>query len=174
MKTRTINVYSFNELSPDARLTAKRKHEEVFGYAWGRDAIKSLEALANHFGAKLRDYSIDWSGSYSHSYAKFAAPEMAADDIAARLARLGSFNPKTGKGLGDCVLTGFCADEDAIDGFRAAWIAGERDLDRLLNAAFVTWLAAARADYAAGYDDDAFAEMSDANGWEYHANGTIA
>ena len=174
MKTKTYNVYTFAELSAAAKQRAKNKHAEIFGYSWADEALDSLKALAVHFGGKLSRYEIDWFNG-SRSSASFAMPAdvYGGDEIAAMLAALGSFDPVTLKGHGHCKLTGYCADESAIDGFRKAWHDGERSLDALMQAAFETWLADAQADCAAQYEDDQFAETSEANGWEYDENGNL-
>lgn len=168
MKTATITLYSFSELSPKAKARAKYDHAEAFGFSLADDYLESLKVLAGHFNGKLADYSV----SPSYSFATFDMPEdMSEDGIAAKMAELGTFNAETFKGNGDCVLTGFCADESAIDGFRAAWSKGERDLSRLMGAAFRSWLKDALADYAGQMEDDAFAETCEANGWLFLESG---
>lgn len=132
--------------------------------------MSSLNTLAYHFGGVVSDYSIDWFGG-SHSYAKFRMPELDKAEIAARLAELGSYNPETLKGDGECKLTGFCADDDAIDGFRIAFAEGEADLEKLMQAAFDSWLKAAQADCEDQYSDEQFGETCDANEYEFYENG---
>ena len=61
MKTRTINVYSFQELSDEAQEHAIdhfRNSDE--GYFWGDECIKSIEGFLKHFGGRVTNYSIDW------------------------------------------------------------------------------------------------------------------
>jgi hypothetical protein len=61
-------------------------------------------------------------------------------------------------------LTGYCADENAIDGFRKAWHAGERDLEKLMDAAFDSWLADAQADAQWQMKDEQVDESITADG----------
>lgn len=173
MKTKTIKIYTFSELSPAAKDRAKYDARSFLGYSFADDALASLNALAGHFGARLKDYSIDWFNS-TYSSAEFDTPDMEPEEIERRLKKLGEFNPKTGKGLGDCKLTGYCADEDAIDGFRLAWRQGERDLNKLLQEAFTSWLSAAQDDADGQYTDEAFGEFCDANGLEFTEDGRPA
>lgn len=147
----TINVYKFSELSDKAKQRAKDLASANIGYAWADEAMSSLNTLAYHFGGVVSDYSIDWFGG-SHSYAKFRMPELDKAEIAARLAELGSYNPETLKGDGECKLTGFCADDDAIDGFRIAFAEGEADCEDQ-------------------YSDEQFGETCDANEYEFYENG---
>jgi hypothetical protein len=173
MKTRAVNIYTFAELSPKAKERAKIDFGAHNGYCFAEDAFASLKALAEHFEGKLKGYSVDFFNT-SHSTASFDMPEMDRDTIAAKLAELGTYNAETLRGNGDCVLTGYCADEDAIDGFRIAFKGGESDLGKLMQAGFETWLKAAQSDAEAQYTDENFGEFADANGYEYFEDGSMA
>jgi hypothetical protein len=171
---KTITVYRFNELPANAKQKAKDNYAESFGYAWAKEAITSLKKLADHFDGKVADYSIDFFRC-GPSTASFSMPnDMDADDIASRLDSLGTYNRETLKGHGDCKLTGYCADEDAIDGFRKPFHEGERDLPKLMHAAFKSWLQAAQDDCESQYSDDAFSEHADANEYEYEQHGRMS
>lgn len=170
--TETFPIYRFSELSESAKQRAKDEHANLFGYAWADDSLMSIQALAKYFGGKLSDYSIDYFNA-SYSSLSFKMPEMEAEAIEAGLSQLGSFDPETLKGLGDCVLTGFCMDESAIDGFRAAWNDGERDLEKLMEAAGESWLEAVHDDCADQYSDATFEDFCEANDYEFLENGTF-
>lgn len=171
-KNITIKILTFDELSDDAKQHARDKYAELFGYHFADEAIASLKALAEHFSGRVKDYSLDWFDN-SPSSAAFDMPELKESEIAERLAKLGSYNETTLRGNGDCVLTGYCSDEDAIDGFRQAWHAGERDLSKLMQAAFRTWLKAAQADCRDFYSNEQFSEHADANGYEFTESGVF-
>ena len=171
MRTIPLTLYRFDELPSDkAKQRAVDDYAALFGYTWADEAIDSLRKLAEHFGGKMADYSIDYF-KCSYSSATFGMPDLEPDEIERLLARLGGFNPETLRGLGDCVLTGYCADESAIDGFRQAFHRGERDLSKLMASAFDSWLEDAQADCASFYSFEQFAEHSDANDYEYTASG---
>lgn len=171
MRTIEIKVYEFCELSEEAKDVARSDYRERFSeYPFAADAFKSLKALAAHFGGKVSDYSVDFGG-YSHSWVSFKMPEMEEHEIKDALFRLGSFNPATFLGCGDCVLTGYCADEDAIDGLRKAWFQGERDLEKLMQAAFSSWLKACQGDYVALFEDEDIDERIESNGLEFTGDG---
>jgi len=173
MRTIEIAILKFDELDPPAKQRAKDAYAEANGYHGAEDYLASLKALAEHFGGKLTTYDIDFFGG-TRSSADFDMPEMSGAEIRRRLKTLGSYNRRTGKGLGDCKLTGYCADEDAIDGFRIAFRQGERDLAALMEAAYDTWLEHAQADCAGFFEDDQFSEHCDANGYEFVASGKRA
>ena len=171
MRTKQIRVYRFAELSDEAKERAKQEYASACGYSWSTEALDSLKALARHFGGELSDWSIDWFGGPSS--ASFDMPEMDRDEIAAELAKLGEYNPETLKGIGDCKLTGYCADESAIDGFRVAFVAGESDLVALMDAAFDAWIKDAQSDCKWQFSDEAFGEHCDANGYEFDERGEL-
>jgi hypothetical protein len=174
MKTKTINVYTFAELSPKAKDKVRYQYEiDLGGANWyrGDEYISSLKALTRFFDGVLRDYELDWSGD-GHSYATFDMPELDEKEIRERLASLGSYNKHTLKGKGDCKLTGMGCDEDAIDGFRRAFIKnGEQDLESLMQEAYKTWMEAAKAEYAWDFSDEGLKENCDANGDEFTEDG---
>lgn len=177
---KTITVYRFSELSDKDKDYAMNKHAEYFGYSLADDALISLRKLAEHFGGSLTDYDIDFFAC-SHSSASFDMPEQdftEGDDLPSirlkeQIDALGSYNPKTLKGNGDCVLTGYCADEDAIDGLRQSYHSGERNLTKLMQCAFKTWLRACQSDCEAQYSYDDFSEMCDANDYLFYENGRL-
>lgn len=174
METRTYKVYEWDELSAKAKDRARQQAQEHNGYPWSREALKSLESLAAHFGGKLSDYSVDWFNS-SYSTARFTMPDGWTEaDIRAALGKLGKYNRKTLKGLGECQLTGYASDEDAIDGLRRAFLKDkERDLTRLMEAAFRSWLKAAQENCAGIYSDEGMKDSAEANGYRYTEAGDL-
>ena len=171
MRDVTIKVYKYAELSAKARDSVRYEYQSQVGYIHEDEALASLSKLAEHFGGTLFDFDISWSNS-RHSSAKFNMPEdMGESNIKASLDQLGAYNDKTLLGAGECKLTGICFDEDAIDGFRKAFFAGERDLGVLMHAAFDTWLKACQEDYKDFYSDQMFADHCEANEYEFYADG---
>jgi len=168
----SAHLYKFSELSPSSKQRAIQNAEAQIGYNWADEAIQSLKALSGVFHGRLKDWDIDWTNS-SPSRADFDMPEMEPAEVEEILKGLGTYDEQTLKGHGDCHLTGFHADEDAIDGFRKAWHAGVQDLNELMKAAFDSWLAACQADYADQYTEEQFNEMAEANEWTYLRNGEM-
>jgi hypothetical protein len=168
---KVIEVFEFSELSGKSK--DKARGILASGYAWSGEALDSINALAKHFGGRMVDYEIDWSNS-SHSRARFDMPEMDADEIRERMKSLGSFDSATGRGNGDCVLTGVSSDEDAIDGFRMAWNENESSLDKLMQAAFESWVSARHADYEYQCSDEALTELCYDNGYQFTEDGRVA
>lgn len=165
MRYDSVPVYKFEELDDSAKERAKNAYAANIGYAWSSEAMASLTALTEKLGGRMTNWQIDWFEA-SYSSAEFDMPELDEADLQAIVDFLGP-------GKGDCVLTGYCADEDAIDGLRAAYLKGERDPQKLMQAAFRTWLKAAQSDCAAQYTDEAFGEHCEANGYEFYGNGSF-
>lgn len=174
MRTARINVCKFSELNAKSKEHAKYKYASEEGYQWSTEAMASITALANHFDGSIKDWSVDFFES-SYSSMSFNMPDdMSKKEIRERLKGLGTYNRTTLTGNGDCKLTGMALDEDAIDGFRIAFIRGkETDLEKLMQAAFKTWLKACQDDCAYQYTDEAFGEHCDANEYEFTEDGEM-
>lgn len=183
MGTIEKTVYKFSELSDSAKEHARYKWAENGGFD-GRDTeyTDSIKALAEHFGGRVKDYSIDWSHS-SYSEMSFEMPEQPDSGmsktawdkyISGKLRDLGTFNRRTLKGHGDCKLTGMCYDESAIDGFRWAWYREKkRTLSELMDAAYDEWIKAAWADYEYDIWGEGFPETCEANEYEFDEDGDL-
>lgn len=68
MRTKTINCYTFNELSDKAKDNAK--YNLCTEYVLMDDAIESLRAFAYEIGITITDYSID-AGCSGHSHIRW-------------------------------------------------------------------------------------------------------
>ncbi len=56
MRTKTINCYTFDELSDKAKDNVK--YNLCTEYVWMHEAIESLKAFANEIGITITNYSI--------------------------------------------------------------------------------------------------------------------
>ncbi len=173
MRTIKTAVYKFSELSDKAKEKALQDNFNTDEYFWGKDAIKSLRKFVGYFNGELSDWNIDFLEPYRNSWRLDLPDDMEEDDIKDLLFSLGSFNPDTLKGKGDCKLTGYCADEDLIDGFRIAWFNGERDLRELIEAGISTWEIAVKKDCEYQFSEECFAETAEANDYEFTEDGKL-
>ncbi len=173
MRTIRTKVYQFSELSAKAKEYATEQNAMTAEYFWSDEAIKSLEGFAEHFGAKLGKYGIDWTGAYCYSFATFNTEdvEFTEDELKAKILSMGSYNAETLRGDGECIFTGVCSDEDAADGARKAYFEGERDINTILQAGFKSWLKAGMEDYEYQLKEEAFAEHCEANEYEFTSEG---
>ena len=175
MRTVRTKVYTFSELSKEAQQKAVESNAANAEYFWSDDAIKSLAKFAEHFGAKLSRYEIDWTGSYSYSFAAFDTDgiEFTQDELKGRIESMGTYNSETLRGYGECKFTGYCADEDAADGARMAYFKGERDINTILQAGFEKWLESGKSDYEGQLSFEQYAEHCEANNLEFTADGKL-
>lgn len=165
MKEHTVRAYSFAELSE----SAKDKVREYWlrcaeGYDWADDALGSLKCFAEHFGAKLTDWNIDWDCA-GRSDATFSSPDMEEEELARLVGEL--------KTDGSCQFTGYCADDACNDGAVKSFKEGERDLNTILQAGFETWLASCVSDFEYQRSKEAVDDSIAANwgDWEFTENG---
>ena len=174
MRTITINLYDFNELSEVAKQKALEKFNYSTEFFWGDDAIKSLEKFAEHFGSKLKDWNIDWN-YVSGSHVKFDTEniEYTVKELKALIVSMGKFDKKTLIGEGECKFTGVCFDEDAADGARKAFFDGERNLNKILQAGFNTWIKSCVSDFENQQSMEYFEEHCEANEYTFEEDGTM-
>jgi hypothetical protein len=179
MRQYLATAYQFNELSPSAKEKAKYDYKSAHGFDHYDDYFASIDALAETFGAVLFDWEIDFfacspsSAKFRDADRHYLLPELPREEIAARLEKLGAYDPETLRGTGECKLTGYCADEAALDGFRKAFFGGESDLNELLQAAFRSWLEDAQSEAEGQYEDENFAEHCEINGYEFNEKGEL-
>lgn len=163
---RTIQVeetqYRWNELTERAKEHAIITYWSE--YDWADDALASLKAFAEHFGSRLADWSIDWSGS-SHSDCAFCDTECEPEELERLVSEL--------RTDGGCQWTGYCMDDSCNDGAIAAYKAGERDVMAILRAGFESWLKDVHADYAYQTSEEAVAENCESNDYWFDVSGNI-
>lgn len=58
MRTIEVNVFTYNELSEDAKQNAR--DQLVSEYLWQHEAINSLKAFADEIGITIENYTIYW------------------------------------------------------------------------------------------------------------------
>lgn len=173
MKTIQINLYTFSELSKESQQKVIQNFRDTTDYFNDNEAINSLKRFAEHFGSELKDYSIDFFNN-SHSSVKFSeVEEIKENELKELVLSMGEFNPETLRGLGECKFTGVCFDEDAADGARISFFNGERDVNKLLQAGFKTWLKAVHSDTEYLISDKGITETIEANDYTFEEDGTL-
>lgn len=190
-------VYRFSELSDEAKDNVR---DRLQSHGWDRDDEfgSTLRALVKHFGGRLADYDIDWTGG-TYSTVEFDMPEdegfipeywtaedddgnldeerlleMKREEIKRLLDQLGEYNPETLRLAGECKLTGVYCDDDAIDAVRKAFVEGESDLDELMQAGFDALLTTAKKQFEFDYSDEGLTEDCEANDWWFDEDGNFA
>jgi len=175
MRTIRTKVYQFSELSKYAQQKAVEDNAIYAEYFFADDAINSLREFAKHFNCEVKNYEFDFTGAYCPSWVKFNTDnaEFTEDELSALIESMGGYNKENLRGDGDCVFSGYCADEDAADGARIAFFNGERDINNILQSGFNSWLKSIMADYEYQLSYEGFAEHCEANNLEFKADGTM-
>lgn len=176
MRTVTTNIYQFDELSEQAQRNAienyKNQHLEFF---WSEEYLETIREGLELFGAKLRDYFIDW-GNYSASYTKFSIDydneNLNGKELIQYLKGLGK-----GEVIDDTYynITGFCADFDFIQPI-SAYLENpnnETTLEELLEECVNSVIHAGCNDYEGTQEDESVKDNLIANGYEFTEHGDI-
>lgn len=156
---KTINTYSFSELSDEAKETAiSNCRSKGFEYHWQDENRHSLSAFCALFGVKVTDYSI---GTYGHSYIKTDADN----------GHFRSWNKAKVAAIPE-FLTGYCLDCDFIEAFKKEF---ERTGNVLsaFNDAIDAGLSAWVADLEDQESDAYIIESIEANEYQFLENGRM-
>jgi hypothetical protein len=129
MKTQTINLYTFEELSDDAKENARNWFKNNHDYGWHSESRDSVTAFCDHFGVTVKDWSLDPFCPYDY--------EIDAENYHFRGRKLRQFKR-------DHMPTGYCLDCDPwmtfYDEFKKTGDA-KRSFDKALDAGFKAWRA---------------------------------
>lgn len=199
MKTVQIKIYQFSELSTEAKAKAINKWLEIGGPEWIiSDAHASFEKFAKIFGVK--NWSIDYT-SGSRSSWKIDEPENAEELSGQRLATYIWNNYRTdifrGKYYGklvnspaglrhvkryskcqisnDYVLTGACYDMDILDpmySFLQRPTAGTT-YKELIDECIENLIKSVTDEWEASTTEEYYQEHAEANGYEFHEDGSM-
>ena len=157
MKTATINLYQFNELSDDAKERAREWWRDSLDYPWWKESEGSFKAFCDHFGVKIKDYSI---GAYEPCYL-----DTDAENAHFRGIRLAAFTR-------DAMPTGYCLDcalwQTFYDEFKRTGSAL-----KAFNEAIEAAVKEVRDDMEYQYSDESTDEMLTINEYEFTEDGKI-
>lgn len=167
MRQISFNAYRFHELLEDTqqKIIDRKRDELSRGYHWSGEVIETLEAAAEFFQMKIRDYAIHWDGNGSRIQFSFEGDyhllELSGEKLKPLFherAEYGSIRNKWGdrKGYvpllaGNCAFTGVCFDEDFLDPYKKFYQGDteydEHNLEELFQAGFDSLCESARKDF---------------------------
>lgn len=58
MRTETINIYTFDELSDEAKEKARDWYRDGMEYFWWNESLESIKAFCDGYGVTVKDYSV--------------------------------------------------------------------------------------------------------------------
>lgn len=157
MKTVTVKLYKFSELSDDAKEIARSDYRQHVDYPWFDDALKSIKAFCDHFGVTIKDYEI---GAFSPSYLTTGATN--SNFRCVKLKRIDREQMPTGYCLDNVLWMSFY-DEfkrtgDALYAFNQAIDDAVRDIVK---------------DAEWNYSDECIDEMLEINEYDFTENGKL-
>jgi hypothetical protein len=159
MQTIELNLFSFEELTPEAQAVAieEARYKDWYGDAWDDDSRHSIEAFCSHFGVSLRNWSL---GAYCPiDY------DVELSNANFRGLKLRDFSR-------DYMPTGYCLDCDLwgkfYDVFKATGDA-KRAFDDALYSGFRAW----RADKEWQLSDEAIGENLSINEYQFTETGKL-
>jgi hypothetical protein len=157
MKTATINLYQFNELSDEAKERAREWWRTGSDYPWWKDSMDSITAFCNHFGVSVKHYEI---GLCTYSYLK-----TDAENAHFRGVRLADCTR-------DAMPTGYCLDctlwETFYDSFKASGSAKVA-----FEAAIDAAVASIEKDLEYHESDECIDELLTINEYDFTEDGRI-
>lgn len=193
MRTESVNVFTFEELSDRAKESARDWWRELATEpAWADEWRTSLTAFCNATGIEARDWDIGYPGTYIRYEFPYHITEdvMNLTGIRLRTWLINNWLPhfRKGKYLGwvngravhskcqltydDCPLTGYCGDMALIQPL-LDFVAkpDDRDLDSLITCCLYGWAHEYEADIEAQQADEYIDDCLIANEYEFTENG---
>ena len=149
MRTEEIKIFKFNELSDDAKETAKMSMGLYDDYFWGTESLESLELFFDCLNISMLDYSIDWADPYT-SYVKYEVSGDSKLDV--------TFNPSIDS------FTGYCMDYTLMKAYNTT-----KDIEKTIEV----FLKDCCSDFESQWTDEYANEHSCANEYEFLSDGTF-
>lgn len=185
MRTETITILQFDELSDEAKERARewwRQCDAADGYHWWDEAKSSLDEFCERFNVKVEDYCV---GAFSPSHVRLNVDRYDTeygthyDDnnvpglSGIRLWKYLRNQCDVDRLLAQCCpFTGVCFDESMLEPLRAFI---ERPDDRtyamLINDCVDSWLEYVVADMENQPDDNEVDDAIESNGYEFTESG---
>ena len=157
MRTATVELYQFNELSDEAKERAREWWRENLDYPWWSDAKASILEFCGHFGVMVQEYSI---GAFEPAWMETNAANENFRGI--KLKAINREAMPTGYCL-DCALWQTFYDEFKRTG--SALYAFNEAIDAAVKGV--------REDMEYQYSDESVDEMLTINEYEFTENGKI-
>lgn len=158
MQTIETTIYTFDELSDEAKENAIQQHRQSVEYPWFSECLDSLKAFCDEFGVTVTGYT--FSDDYRASITTDASPKHF------RGIKLSSIDRES-------MPTGFCFDCDLkysfYDEFKKTG-----DAFYAFNDALQTFLISVRKDIEWHYSDEAITEYLEINNYEFTEEGETA
>lgn len=159
MRLATYEVYTFDELSDEAKEVARSWWREDLEYHWWDESLASIKAFAAEFGVTVTDWSVS---PWGYSYVKTDAEPS-------------NFRGRNLKNIPDreTFLTGYCLDSTLLYTFHDEIKHHKGDLYAAFNEAIDEAVKDIIRDIEYQHSDEAVDENISINGYEFYADGTL-
>ena len=151
-----IEVYAFDELDEDAKEKARDWYRDGIDYPWFSEAMKSIEAFVEHFGATVKNYEI--GGDRGNDHIK---TDITKDHFRGK--KLKDIDP-------EYMPTGYCVDCSLWQTFHKEW-SNTGDPMYAFQQALEAALYDIRADIEYQYTNESVDDEMIANDYRFTANG---
>jgi len=157
MRTKTIEVYKFDELAETAKEKARDWYRSTADFHWADECKDSIDAFCDHFGVRLTTWNVQ----------PYSSPDYSAEYFNShfRGMKLKDFSR-------DHMPTGYCLDCDLwmtfYDQFKATGCA-KKAFDEALWKGFLGW----RNEMESQLENDYIDEHMTINEYEFTADGKI-
>jgi hypothetical protein len=181
MKTIEINVYTASELRQEHPHSFQKAHERFVqgeyenGLNWGQEMFESLKALIELGGYKLKNYSLGDS-SCRNNYIRLE--ERECDELSGKRAMawlenniLSKLRDKIGK-LDAGKLTGYCLDYTLVKSLQESIRTGST-IGQAFRDLVCPYVSQVDAEWENQTSEEAFLDLSDANDYQFSADGRM-
>ena len=199
MKTKTINVYSFNELSEEAKQNALQDFCNTGQYFWADENAESLREFANVFPVNVINWQYGGGGKYiSHSLTceesieNLSGPRLRTYLLNNYYSVLFERKPygkyfKSDSGVWkypkrsnifyiqtSCPFTGYCMDESLLQPIRDFINKPDNStFSDLIDECLNNWLNDCESDYDYFFSLEYYSEHCEANNYEFDECGNM-
>jgi hypothetical protein len=157
MRTIETTIYTFEELSDEAKEQAIEKQRQYVEYPWFSECLDSLNAFCDEFGIEVKDYT------FSDCYRAHISTNATTKHF--RGLKLSSFNR-------EAMPTGFCFDCDLRYSFHDEF-KRTGDAYHAFESAIEAFLSSVRKDIEWHYSDEAISEHLLINNYEFTEEGEV-
>lgn len=176
MRTKTIEIYTFNEL-PDATKERVRDNFRQMPdlWAWGDECWKSAQAFSQIAPLEITEADYDRGQVFVRWKWGTDIAELSGVRAWKWLHNNNWFKWARDNKSGLCTMTGYCADCDFADPIAAYERNPLRvpELQQVFYEAAQSWVHAARRDMEHAYSNEAIDELIECNEYEFDATGAL-
>ena len=187
MRISEVKVYPYSELSDKSKEHAFHHHlDRHTEYHWLEEGIDSIKSWCDWFAITISDYSFSNCQCYVHTDADgFDEEELKLMEVTQRLLddddevcewyiqALREMEPTRPEEYRKSWETGYCADESLLHGWNSHLKTNPNDNIGAFRAAVDYAVYLIQEDIEWQDSQEYFAEMSEANAFEYEEDGTI-